>query len=79
MSFTARYHGRCGSCEEQITPGQEVAYDADGDVVHESCEFARPSTPWPKSEDAELDLTPGESCDECFTIKAVNGACACVS
>lgn len=79
MSFTARYHGRCGACEEQITPGQEIEYDADGDIVHDTCESPLPSVRWPQMQDSDPDLTPGETCGECFTIKAVNGACACVS
>lgn len=79
MSFTARYHGRCGGCDEQIVPGEEVAFDDDGEVVHESCGFPSPSTRWPEAPDSEPDLTAGESCPECFTILAVNGACACAS
>lgn len=35
-TFTARYRGRCAECDDEIEPGDEVAY-ADDDLVHEDC------------------------------------------
>jgi len=41
MTFTAKYHGTCGSCTEHITPGERVDY-AEDDLVHADCEQAAP-------------------------------------
>lgn len=40
MSFEARYWGTCGSCGDEIEPGDEVTYD-DGELVHDQCSAAR--------------------------------------
>ncbi|QFG08454.1 hypothetical protein SEA_GUANICA15_68 [Mycobacterium phage Guanica15] len=37
-TFTAKYFGRCGGCPSQIQPGDEVAYMADGGLIHVDCE-----------------------------------------
>lgn len=36
MTFTARYDGRCGVCDERIHEGDECAY-ADDEVCHAEC------------------------------------------
>lgn len=36
MSFSARYAGRCGNCDNRIEPGDEVRYD-DDELVHDQC------------------------------------------
>lgn len=41
-TFTARYHGRCAACDEQIIPGDTVGYDDDGALVHDNCDDAAP-------------------------------------
>jgi len=35
-TFTARYHGRCGNCDNAIEPGDEATY-SDDEVVHAGC------------------------------------------
>lgn len=68
MSFPARFPGKCAAeCGERIEPGDVVEY-VDDQLVHEGC------VPAPAVERA-----PREQCPGCFTEKAVNGACACVS
>ncbi|AOZ61395.1 hypothetical protein SEA_TINIBUG_64 [Mycobacterium Phage TiniBug] len=37
-TFTAKYFGRCGGCPSQIRPGDEVAFMADGGLIHVDCE-----------------------------------------
>ena len=37
MTFTARYHGFCSSCEKHIHEGDQVKYDTENQVVHEEC------------------------------------------
>lgn len=37
MSFEARYHSTCGTCDETITPGQQARHDEAGCVVHVKC------------------------------------------
>ena len=34
--FKARYHGECGQ-GDHIYPGDDVMYDLDDELVHESC------------------------------------------
>lgn len=36
MSFTAAYHGSC-EFGDRIEPGDQVVYDADGELVHVAC------------------------------------------
>jgi hypothetical protein len=36
MTFTAKYFGRCGICDEDIDPGDECDYD-DDEVCHAEC------------------------------------------
>lgn len=40
--FTAKYHGRCASCEEPIEPGDQAAF-ADDEVVCAGCAMGEPS------------------------------------
>lgn len=37
MSFPARYRGVCASCLEPVVPGDEVRYNGDDELVHETC------------------------------------------
>ena len=36
-TFSAAYHGECGH-GDRIVPGDQVVYDADGELVHVACE-----------------------------------------
>lgn len=36
-SFEAQYPGTCDTCWEDIEPGDEVAYDSAGSLVHVAC------------------------------------------
>lgn len=64
MSFEARYHGQCPTCEEPITPGQIVEYDWAGVVSHASC---------PVSVNDDAPQRNERQCPDCFTIHA--GGC----
>ncbi|QAY02797.1 hypothetical protein SEA_SHAOBING_66 [Mycobacterium phage Shaobing] len=37
-TFTAKYHGRCCACPTPTQPGDEVAFMADGGLIHVDCE-----------------------------------------
>lgn len=65
-TFTAKYRGTCLGCDGQIDPGDLVKWDA-RDVVHAECPGA----------DAGHDTPKTGLCPECFTYRAVNGACGC--
>lgn len=56
MTFTARYHGTCTSCEGHISPGDQVAW-VDDDIVHADCESPREPP------------APAEVCTECWVTK----------
>lgn len=43
-TFAARYHGTCGSCEEHISPGDDVRFE-DDELVHVTCAQAQPRRP----------------------------------
>ena len=57
--FTARYRGRCAGCDEEIEPGQSVAY-VDDDLVHAGCGTGGYAKPGSKKE---------EVCTTCWLIK----------
>jgi len=59
-----RYPGRCPSCDERIHEGDSVKYDADGNLIHASCDA--PSLPNPRDEHEKV-------CRQCWTIH--NGEC----
>lgn len=56
LSFEARYHGTCGSCDGPIKPGQQVRYD-DNVLVHDNCT------------DAESNERPVVVCGQCWLTK----------
>lgn len=61
MTFTAKYYGICGVCDEPIRPEDECAY-SDDVIVHAECPVQR---------------EPQPVCDRCFMETAVNGLCGC--
>lgn len=62
MSFRAEYPGRCADCETVISPGEQVEYDLDDNLVHTACYRPHPGRP---------------ICTHCFQEIAFNGACGC--
>lgn len=38
MVFPARYRGWCEACDNEIEPGEDVAYNSDDQLVHEWCD-----------------------------------------
>jgi hypothetical protein len=66
MTFEAKCGGRCGACDEKITPGDECAY-SDEVVVHADCEPAI----------ARAARAARPICDRCFMETAANGKCGC--
>lgn len=42
MSFSAKWGGACAECPARIVPGDQVLYDAEGNLVHENCEPGLP-------------------------------------
>lgn len=65
MSFHARWSARerCPECLERILAGEFVEY-VDDVLQHVSCD--------------PVDEVARPTCNECFTIVAVNGACSCL-
>ncbi|MDQ0894450.1 hypothetical protein [Agromyces ramosus] len=62
VSFEARYHGRCGSCGEHISPGDRVRYEGES-VVHDDCDGVTAAA-------TELDRdAKREVCTECWLLK----------
>ncbi|AMU27680.1 hypothetical protein [Mycobacteroides abscessus] len=60
MSFEAKFQGRCGDCDGEIRPGDEVRYTyPDRELVHDRCPIESGST---------------DVCPACWTIHA--GECA---
>lgn len=60
MTFTAKYSGRCASCDDRIHPGDTVTYD-DDELVHAVCEVRS----LPNSRDDRSAV-----CRDCWTIHA---------
>lgn len=45
-TFPARFFGRCGAdCGDPVREGQEVAFTAEGAVVHRQCHPDEPARP----------------------------------
>lgn len=65
MSFQARYHGECAACGWHVSPGQEVEYDAEDNIVHVFCPEKEPLR------------AMGEICGTCFQEKSKTGECGC--
>lgn len=61
MSFEAKYHGTCNTCEESIEPGQLVEYDGIGDLEHVRC---------PTILDDDEPQRNERRCERCFTVHA---------
>lgn len=62
MSFTARFYGRCPSCQGNLQ-GEQVKYTDDGELVHDECN-ANPD-----------EVVEGELCTTCFIVKSLTGEC----
>lgn len=45
MTFTARYHGTCTDCEEEIRVGEEIRSDNYGGFEHVACRQPERPTP----------------------------------
>lgn len=62
-TFEARYHGPCAN-GDHISPGEEVQYGVDRELVHVTCEDAPP------------EPLRGEVCPQCFLEKpSAGGPC----
>lgn len=73
MSVTARMSGRCHGCGEDIVPGDAIDRESGGTRwVHADCV----NTDAVDRADP-LDFDQNAVCQSCFTVRAVNGACAC--
>lgn len=64
-TFTALYPGKCGECDGQIKPGDEITRRSNpdqfgsGDYIHALCPEA-----------AELQPLLGQPCGRCFCVHA---------
>ena len=65
-TIEAKYAGVCPECGQRFDVGVRVTADEAGAWVHERCP------------EGKFDFNPADVCDSCFTVRAVNGACACV-
>ena len=63
-AFTARYHGRCTSCHERISPGDPVTYNDDDELVHQDCDQHAPRTSKPAPVCTTCWLTKPCGCDD---------------
>lgn len=66
-TITARHAGVCRSCGHTFDVGTELTHDDALGWVHVEC----PDVP------TKYDFDPDDVCGECFTVRSVNGACAC--
>ncbi len=66
MTFEAKYHGRCGVCDERIDPGDPCAY-AEDVIVHGDCEQAA----------ARAERRKRPVCEKCWTEVTPAGTCGC--
>ncbi len=57
MTFEAKYPGRCANCDDNITPGDDVTYTPDDELVHAHCDSE------PRRED-----DPDEACGKCWLV-----------
>jgi hypothetical protein len=63
----AQHPGLCGQCDQRFDAGTRLVRNApDTGWVHERCP------------EGKFDFNPADVCADCFTVRAVNGACACV-
>ena len=63
MSFEARYFGECGSCEENIEPGESVEY-RDGWICH-------------TDRGPVVIEAPARVCPSCWLEIPRGGSCGC--
>lgn len=67
-TIEAQHPGICPNCGQPSDVGERITRNAsDTAWVHERC-----------PEVGRFDFNPADVCGSCFTIRAVNGACACV-
>lgn len=67
MTIEAQLNGVCPECDGRIRPGERITrYDVTDPWRHAVC-----------PESTSLDFDPTTVCQSCFTVRAVNGACAC--
>lgn len=72
MTFRAKYDGHCGECGEEIQEGDllEWAETQRGrTVVHSDCADSVLA--------ARKKVSKRETCPDCWTEIALNGACGC--
>ena len=55
--FEARYPGKCAACDGRITPGENVRYSEDDEIMHSRCE------------DESAAARPVEVCGSCWLTK----------
>lgn len=75
MSFEARYPGTCLDCEDTIGVGDQIEARF-SQVARDSKVVGYAHAVCPDTDPMRFD--PDQVCPECFTVKAVNGACACL-
>lgn len=88
--FSAKYHGLCLSCDEDIKPGESIVSHPDAGFIHEECiedvgsvresngaDFD--SFTWGRAPIAVLPRgkTSKDRCGKCFQVPASNGVCGC--
>lgn len=66
MSFTAKYDGRCGGCDETIYQGDQLVM-VDGRAVHEDC----------VAEERKEAERRRPTCARCWQEISLSGACGC--
>jgi hypothetical protein len=47
MAFTARFHGTCTDCEDEIRVGEEIRSDGYGGFEHVACKKTQSERPAP--------------------------------
>ena len=64
--FEARYPGRCSTCDEKITPGQQVRFvGIHGSLEHVEC--PQPSAPGGICGSCQMEVPAGLSeCPDCY-------------
>jgi hypothetical protein len=65
VTFTAKYDGRCSSCSEVISAGEQLEW-TDDQAVHRDC-----------LADAEAKEAARPTCPKCWMTISVSGACGC--
>lgn len=63
MTFSARYEGKCESCEGRIKVGEEIA-STEGGYVHADCRV-KPREPMPVCPSCFIEMPATGVCDQC--------------